>query len=443
MTVEFRLKSKTNRKGLAAVDAIIRYKNMRINRGVGLLIEPKHFNNKEQKARETKAFPQFPQFNQELRAFQNAAEQAYLHLRNELGTDCPTLEDFNRELNKRLNKNSSKEAKEKPLTFLQWLEQIIADSESGIRLKPKDGKRYSVNTIKTYRTLQKHLNGFQKETGYKIDFDTINLDFHKKFSTFCQRTSEHLNKANGLQPNSFGKDIQIIKLVMNEANERGVSDCTGHKSKYFVIPRTDPDTIYLTEDEIDVIAATDLTGKRANLSAIRDLFIIGCWTGLRFGDWQHIKRSEIDDNYITKKQQKGGKTISIKYDDLVRTVLERYNYDLPKAPSNQKTNESLKEICKDIPCLQAEVEHREYEGGKEVTRYYPKWKLISTHTARRSFATNEVKAGTPIRRIMAVTGHKTEKSFWRYVRLTPTEDAALLHENRQERLAKRRAANSR
>jgi integrase len=47
---------------------------------------------------------------------------------------------------------------------------------------------------------------------------------------------------------------------------------------------------------------------------------------------------------------------------------------------------------------------------------YPKWKLITTHTMRRSFATNEYLKGTPIQRIMAATGHKSVKSFFKYIK---------------------------
>ena len=54
----------------------------------------------------------------------------------------------------------------------------------------------------------------------------------------------------------------------------------------------------------------------------------------------------------------------------------------------------------------------------------PKYEFISSHTARRSFATNEFKAGVlTIGEIMSITGHKTEKSFYKYIREKPRESA--------------------
>lgn len=65
------------------------------------------------------------------------------------------------------------------------------------------------------------------------------------------------------------------------------------------------------------------------------------------------------------------------------------------------------------------------EGMRQQVTY-KKWEMISSHTARRSFATNEYLAGTPTLTIMAITGHKTEKSFLRYIKLTSAEHAKLL-----------------
>ena len=68
------------------------------------------------------------------------------------------------------------------------------------------------------------------------------------------------------------------------------------------------------------------------------------------------------------------------------------------------------------------------DGKKEVVKI-PKYKLITTHTMRRSFTTNQYLAGNPVVSIMAVTGHKTEKEFLKYIRITSAEHAKILQEN--------------
>jgi len=49
--------------------------------------------------------------------------------------------------------------------------------------------------------------------------------------------------------------------------------------------------------------------------------------------------------------------------------------------------------------------------------------MVTTHTARRSFATNMYKMGIPSITIMAITGHRTETAFLKYIKVTPQEHA--------------------
>jgi hypothetical protein len=53
----------------------------------------------------------------------------------------------------------------------------------------------------------------------------------------------------------------------------------------------------------------------------------------------------------------------------------------------------------------------------------PKYKKISTHTARRSAATNMYLASIPTIDIMKITGHKTETIFLNYIKVSKEETA--------------------
>ena len=70
------------------------------------------------------------------------------------------------------------------------------------------------------------------------------------------------------------------------------------------------------------------------------------------------------------------------------------------------------------------VEHRAVVG------FYPKCDIITTHTARRSAATNMYKAGIPSISIMRITGHTTEKAFMKYIKITAEENAELMAKNK-------------
>lgn len=107
---------------------------------------------------------------------------------------------------------------------------------------------------------------------------------------------------------------------------------------------------------------------------------------------------------------------------VVREIILKHE-GLPHSLSNQKFNFYLKELCKKIPLFKIRVSKKMTKAGKEVTLHLEKWEMISTHTARRSFATNEYLNGTPSITIMAITGHKTERAFLKYIKVTAKEHA--------------------
>jgi integrase len=107
----------------------------------------------------------------------------------------------------------------------------------------------------------------------------------------------------------------------------------------------------------------------------------------------------------------------------VERLLSKYNNSLHKI-SNQKFNDYLYEVVTKCKGLEIEVTKKTIQGGKQIVIKKPKYEFIASHTARRSFATNEYMAkGLNVRDIMAITGHKTEKSFYKYIRQTPKENA--------------------
>jgi integrase len=93
----------------------------------------------------------------------------------------------------------------------------------------------------------------------------------------------------------------------------------------------------------------------------------------------------------------------------------------------KRQSEYLKELAQLVPCLHANVSVTYTKGGKKITEQFKKWELVTTHTARRSFATNMYLMKVPTLSIMAVTGHKTEKAFMKYIKLANDEHAILMH----------------
>ena len=87
-------------------------------------------------------------------------------------------------------------------------------------------------------------------------------------------------------------------------------------------------------------------------------------------------------------------------------------------------NEYLKEIGQLMESMQVTFDKERTKGGALVSVKRAKWEYLTTHTARRSFATNMFKRGNiPVQLIMAITSHKTETQFYKYIKMEPSDKA--------------------
>jgi integrase len=103
---------------------------------------------------------------------------------------------------------------------------------------------------------------------------------------------------------------------------------------------------------------------------------------------------------------------------------------LPKSDSNQKFNDYIKMACKEAGLTET--------GRLSTSPELPLFECISSHTARRSFATNLYLDGYPVIEIMKITGHKTEKAFMKYIRVTKLDAAKRLSQHMKKRWEEKR-----
>ncbi len=189
------------------------------------------------------------------------------------------------------------------------------------------------------------------------------------------------------------------------------------------------DSIYLNEKELSDIQLLDLS-EHPRLERVRDLFLIGCWTGLRFSDFSNITADNIKGDFIEIETKKTAEPVVIPLHPVVKVIMRKYAdqfpNSLPPSISNVKMNQYLKELGERLDILHVKVQTSITKGGKLVTTTKQKYQLLTTHTARRSFATNLFLDGLPPTTIMKITGHRTEKAFQRYIKITPTENAKIL-----------------
>ena len=308
-------------------------------------------------------------------------------------------------------------------TLLQYIEQFIHEAETGYRLI--DGvKRYAVRSIQRYRSTQKLLNDFSATYARSLDFQTIDLTFYKDFSSYMVTVKDYA-------PETMGKHITALKTFLREATEEGINQNLDYQKRTFKVTSKDSDEvneIALDEDELLEMYELDLVDNQ-RLETVRDLFILACWTGLRFSDFSVLKPENIkkdkDGEFIEKIVFKTKRKIVIPINDTVKAILQKYNHVLPEAISNQKFNDYIKEVgqlCKSLHRLEF---ISKVKGGKDIEISIERWKMIVTKTGRRSFATNAYERGTPVMAIMAITGHKTEKAFMAYIKTSKRKQAEI------------------
>lgn len=383
------------------------YDQIRVKVSTGERIAPKYWNRDTRKARETKDNPDGSNLNTRLKNHEiNAMNAARDHL-TEHGTIIP--EKFKRELVNLLRPKPENEPE--PVTLLQAIQEYIDTTNKAPRTKLGYGT--TLNVLKDYEPF------YKKTFKTPLSFDSINMDFYEHFVNY-------LIEEKQAAKNTIGGHIKQVKVFMDYCNTKGYTTNQGHRHRKFIKMEEEAETIYLNDKELDAIYKKDLSGN-VKLDRVRDLFLIGCYTGLRFSDLSQLTPANFTDNgtRLKIKTQKTGETVVIPCHYRVMEILRKYDNKLPRVMSNQKFNDYLKEIG-EAAKLNEQVTVSITKGGMKVDSNLKKHELITVHTARRSFATNMYLAGVPTISIMKIIGHRTERAFMKYIKVTQEQNADIL-----------------
>lgn len=301
-------------------------------------------------------------------------------------------EEFNMEF-KKVSKNAS--------DFFKVYELFLQDK--------RDDNTDQANTLTTIRRYEYNktlLEDFQAHKSYNLRFNTINKDFYNAFISYSVEVKKH-------SANTLSRNIGLFKTFMNWA--------VSHKFTYNDefrqfknIKRFKTDEVALTKEQVDEIYQFDLK-KNDKLIRVRDLFVFGCSTGMRYSNYSKVKKNDIVDDFINVIDVKDrSKSLSIPLNRYSREILEKYDYRLPKI-SNQKFNDYLKELFEAMEYNHIVKKTMRY--GNDIIETESAFSdRISSHTARRSFITIMKNEGVPDKVIMSYTGHKSIEVFNNYYR---------------------------
>ena len=434
-TIKFRLRNPES-KNKTLILCVIRHNNKRFDYSTGESIESKYWDKEKQRVKESisKLKDSHSAINLQLQRYKEEVKKIEATSKT---LELPiTIESLREGLNKAFKKQDQP-TEIKPTSLIDYIEKHIKEVKNIYR----NNVPYPINsrTKQKYNTLLSLLKEFTKHESYKrgfkkglIKFEQIDLNFYNDFIEFLQKEKTHSH-------NTAGKYITTLKVMLNRATEEGINTNLQYKTKRFATLKEEVNKIFLSENELLKLYNLKFKPNQKGLERARDLFLIGCYTSLRYSDFTTIQPENIvkvwdqelqrEIELLKIKTDKTGETVTIPLHWIIKEILTKYNYQLPPQITNQKFNEHLKDLGEKAEINDKIVESKTI-GGYKVSTNFKKYQLITTHTARRSGATNMFLAGIPAISIMKITGHKTEKVFLKYICIDSEQNAVLMQRSK-------------
>lgn len=337
--------------------------------------------------------------------------------------------------------------------MVRYCKRMLADMREHNRLKPNSDNAYSTNSIKSWTSFSHILEGWTDEyaerTGRFLTFEMCDKndteDTPRKTATSflsylreCEYNAKYRDKCiknmrtfvsyamqdNACHTANWLEYLKGVELndILNDAQER----------------------VYLTEAEVQALYEMELSGYN---DQVRDVFLVGCYTGQRVSDYNGMKKDSFG---VTAKgvkvvrliQQKTKKRVVIPIlNENLERIAAKYPDGIPTLNEpvlNRDIKKILNRLAATVPSLSEEYKTkvslsaiRSEKKGKMVLKrdsegnvVKEKWELVTTHTARRTFITNMYLTHKYSNlQIMSISGHTTEKMLLNYIRLSDDSKA--------------------
>lgn len=285
------------------------------------------------------------------------------------------------------------------------------------------------NRILSSGTIYNHTNALNRVKRYctykrkRVVWELFNRAFEDDFRAWMN--------THKYAPNTIASTFSIIKVWLKEAERDGLITDTSYKN--YRTTTEEVDNIYLSESEIQRLYEIDFASEdvkaqiddSSHIEETRDLFIVACWTALRFGDWHDLSSADFGDETMQLLTHKTRTKVTIPLHPMVKQILTKYGGRLPKSVDKTRTITQIQQ-CAQIAGIDEETTIHRTRGGRVETLRLPKYRFIVNHTARRSFATNMYLKQVPTQSIMAITGHTTEQNFLKYIKVGAEQHAEIV-----------------
>ncbi len=303
------------------------------------------------------------------------------------------------------------------VTLETMLTAVLEDMASGKILTPGSG-RYSPETIRSIRLTVNNLTKFNPE----LRFQDVTLKTYREFKAWGVKNNWSLN--------TIGSQIKFWKTLMRVTEHLHGNNI--HKHEDFKIIREETEDIHLEEDEIQAIYNVKLDVPEVRLltsyNLARDWFVLNCYMGVRVSDLLRFSSRDIVNGFVVIATEKTDDKVIIPIHPTAAEILKKHK-GFPAYMPAQKLNEYIKIVAEKAaetcPSLGDDFLYIVTKGGVRHEERIPKYKMISSHSGRRTSITNMRAAGVPDTFVMKLHGIKSAKTLERYTKLTPEKAAEL------------------
>lgn len=354
-------------------------------------------------------------------------------------------EEEERQEQERLRQIKEQEEEARKADVILFLENFLEGIKNG-RIK-NGAENYTLNTCKVWSNFLGILKRFIQI--YPFTWKDINKALADHFVSFMEK--------NGYMVTSINKYIICFKAMIQNAMDQELHNnliALRAFSKKKIQETDKAKEIYLTKAELQALYEMPLEGLK---DKVRDVFLVGCYTCQRFSDYARLEKENFTKTAKGTKvvrivQEKTGNDVVIPIlNDNLLHIAEKYGYDIPKVNDvilNRYIKQILKELSSTVPSLARKertlltMKEREkekqglvsFERDNKENVIKPRYELVSSHTARRSGITNLYLSGNfDTYQMMSISGHRDEKTFYEYIKLSSDEVADSIAKKMDER----------
>lgn len=334
--------------------------------------------------------------NREIMKFEQVAEDVFASF--ESVEKVPTADEFREVFNKLNGKISIQVEK---ITLFTVFDKFVTDM----------GRRnqWTESTYEKFRAVKNHLTNFAP----KLEFSDLNAKGLTDYVYFLRDTKDMRNS-------TIDKQLGFLKWFLRWATANGYNTEQAFITYSPKLKKAEKKVIFLEWDELLMLYNYPIPDSTPGLARVRDVFCFCCFSSLRYSDVANLKRSNVFSSYISITTIKTSDSLKIELNDYSKEILDKYkdiifekDLALPVI-SNQKMNNALKDLGK-LCGIDKPTTITYYKGNERHDDVYPKYELLGTHTARRTFICNALMLGISPQVVMKWTGHSDYKSMKPYI----------------------------